>query len=233
MTKAARRRIPRLGFFKAGAAALAGGVGASLAGGIGTRRADAAATTAPSFAAYGTDTTYAPDTGIGFDASDSMSGFRRGVSAYGGAIGVLGVTGDVSADSRSIAFGALGLGESIALPSGGGSNSGTGVLAYAAKGGLGVEAYGSGGIGVRGMTKSDGNPAMLGVNNAGGPGLKGTSASGRGGVFQGEAAAIRLTPSTSHSHPRNGQVGDLMLDASHRLWFCKRGGNPATWKQLA
>lgn len=56
---------------------------------------------------------------------------------------------------------------------------------------------------------------------------------GVGGVFSGKKAAIRLIPSSSRRHPRSGQPGELFVDSSHRLWFCKRGGAKARWKQIA
>jgi len=61
-------------------------------------------------------------------------------------------------------------------------------------------------------------------------GVMGVSAHGRGGVFTGPVAQVRLTASTATSHPSSGARGDLFVDKSGRLWFCKGG---ASWKQLA
>jgi hypothetical protein len=61
-------------------------------------------------------------------------------------------------------------------------------------------------------------------------GVLGSSASGRGGQFSGGAANVQLTPSGAASHPSTGSAGDVFVDKSHRLWFCK-GGN--TWVKLA
>jgi hypothetical protein len=58
----------------------------------------------------------------------------------------------------------------------------------------------------------------------------GAWADGRGGVFAGEAAPLKLRPSSAASHPVQGQMGDLFVDKHGRLWFCKGG---TTWKQLA
>jgi hypothetical protein len=229
--KGSRVRIRRLGLFKAGAAALVGALGAGVAGSFGARNVDAAATTGVNFAAYGTDTTYTGQDDIGFDASDTNAGFATGVSGYGKLVGALGVVGDLG--KGTLAAGILGLGESGHLPGGVPFKAGTGVFALAAKGGVAVDAYGSGGIGVHGTTKSPDHSGVLGQNNADGPGVHGISMSGVGGVFEGGEAAVRLIPSASASHPRSGHTGDLMLDASHRLWFCKRGGSPAVWKRLA
>ena len=61
-------------------------------------------------------------------------------------------------------------------------------------------------------------------------GVMGVSAHGRGGVFTGPVAQVRLTPSTAVTHPTSGARGDFFLDRSGRLWFCKGG---TSWKQLA
>lgn len=86
---------------------------------------------------------------------------------------------------------------------------------------------------------------VSGINAGSGPGVWGTQAhagspeagvvgqggaSGRGGRFTGGAAAVQLQASARPNHPAAGRVGDLMVDARGRLWFC-RGG--AGWKQLA
>ena len=51
-----------------------------------------------------------------------------------------------------------------------------------------------------------------------------------GGGFGGAAAAIPLVPTTASTHPVSGQLGDFVVDATGRLWFC-RGGS--LWHQLA
>jgi hypothetical protein len=61
-------------------------------------------------------------------------------------------------------------------------------------------------------------------------GVFGYAEKGRGGVFAGSTAQLRLMPSSAATHPRSGSAGDLFLDASKRLWFCKGG---STWKQIA
>jgi len=60
-------------------------------------------------------------------------------------------------------------------------------------------------------------------------GIRGTAPLGRGAVLTGAAAPLRLVPSNNTGHPAHGQTGDLYVDASGRLWFCKG----ATWKQIA
>jgi hypothetical protein len=61
-------------------------------------------------------------------------------------------------------------------------------------------------------------------------GVRGSSPAGRGGIFKGGAAALRLAPSTAATHPASGQKGDLFVDSHGRLWFCK---GSTSWKQLA
>jgi hypothetical protein len=61
----------------------------------------------------------------------------------------------------------------------------------------------------------------------------GSSPTGRGGVFKGGTAQLRLVPSAAVGHPTKGQSGDLFVDSSGHLWFCKTGGNPAVWKQVS
>jgi hypothetical protein len=56
------------------------------------------------------------------------------------------------------------------------------------------------------------------------------TAGGRGGIFTGGKAQLKLHPSSASTHPTKGQRGDLFVDKSGRLWFCKGGTN---WKQLA
>jgi hypothetical protein len=71
--------------------------------------------------------------------------------------------------------------------------------------------------------------AVLGVNAGTGAGIRGRSAHGRGGVFEGGGAQLRLVPSGDEEHPATGYRGDLFVDQSCRLWFCKGG---TAWVQL-
>ena len=98
------------------------------------------------------------------------------------------------------------------------------------------------GHGVLGISKGTGNSvhaykpanspghAVVGVNDSSGLGVNGISAKGRGGAFSGKAAAVRLMPTTTATHPSSGLGGDLYVDTSKRLWFCKGG---TVWVQLA
>lgn len=74
-------------------------------------------------------------------------------------------------------------------------------------------------------------------NTVSGIGVVGLAGSlGRGGQFQGGAAALRLVPATASTHPTTGKVGDVFVDSSARIWFCTHassGSTAATWRQLA
>ena len=63
-----------------------------------------------------------------------------------------------------------------------------------------------------------------------GPGLEALSAKGVGALFQGKTAQVELVPSSDAAHPASGIGGQLFVDSSKRLWFC-RGGTD--WQQLA
>jgi hypothetical protein len=68
------------------------------------------------------------------------------------------------------------------------------------------------------------------ADQTGGIGVRGGASNGRGGLFSGSVAQVRLQPSSAATHPSSGQKGDLFVDTSGRLWFCKGG---TTWKQVA
>jgi hypothetical protein len=61
-------------------------------------------------------------------------------------------------------------------------------------------------------------------------GVLGVSTNGRGGAFSGKKAQVQLLASAATTHPSTGARGDLFVDNSGRLWFCK---GSTTWKQLA
>jgi hypothetical protein len=84
---------------------------------------------------------------------------------------------------------------------------------------------------VLGEIKIDTSPrtAIVATTTGTGAGIRGTSAQGRGGLFEGPVAQVRLVPSVA-THPATGAMGDLVADTSGRLWFCKGGGS---WAQLA
>jgi len=108
-----------------------------------------------------------------------------------------------------------------------GSGSKAGVQGTTGPNGVGV--LGSGVIGVHGTGKTglrgDGN-----VSNSVGVAGVANSAGGRGGVFAGNAAQLKLDPGSKSTHPASGQRGDLYADSKGRLWFCKGG---TSWHQVA
>lgn len=61
-------------------------------------------------------------------------------------------------------------------------------------------------------------------------GLRADGQEGRGGQFTGAKAQVRLQPATAATHPSSGQRGDLFVDKSGRLWFCKGG---STWHRIS
>ena len=69
---------------------------------------------------------------------------------------------------------------------------------------------------------SGGRTAVAGISDSG-QGVLGQGGSGRGGRFSGRKAQVRLEPSGAASHPASGAAGDLFVDRSRRLWFCKGG----------
>jgi hypothetical protein len=72
--------------------------------------------------------------------------------------------------------------------------------------------------------------AVAGTTDGKGPGINGTSAGGVGGRFTGKTAQVQLVPTTASTHPASGSAGQLYVDRSKRLWYCKGG---TSWKQLA
>ena len=60
-----------------------------------------------------------------------------------------------------------------------------------------------------------------------------SSTNARGIVSASKLAQLQLTPGTQTTHPKAGAAGDLFVDKSARLWFCKATGSPATWVKLA
>jgi hypothetical protein len=103
------------------------------------------------------------------------------------------------------------------------SPNGAGIRGYAWDGPNFANAYGTGVIGTAG---SHDTPPAVRSNT----GVMGVGEGGRGGVFIGDDAQVQLVAATAATHPTFGLRGDLFVDKSGRLWFCKGGG---TWKQLA
>ena len=170
------------------------------------------------------------------DASASSANGVKGISLNGA--GVFGTSTNqtgVLAESGASDFAAL-FAENY--------STGPGIDARAA--GVGVMASSTTSEAVSGtiFLSTNNSACVLGTTAGSGPGIEGTSArgagvvgvgaskgaSGRGGVFSGGAAQVRLIPSGAKTHQKSGQSGDLFVDASRRLWFCYGG---ARWRRLA
>jgi hypothetical protein len=169
--------------------------------------------------------------GIGVNA-DGGSGTgvngngATGVSASGSTIGV-NASGPTGVSARGGRVGVAATGPTGVQAAGSTTGvSATGPIAVLAA------ATGAAGIGVRATTTST-NSAVSAINSGGGPGVHGSSKRGRGGRFDGGAAQVQLSPGSRTTHPVSGSQGDLYADKLGRLWFCKKGGNHATWHQIA
>jgi len=180
-----------------------------------------------------------------FDLKGSVA---TGITSSGD-LALRGTTSSTSSDAVGV------LGSSTAVSTGGigvfgQSQSGIGVSGES-DGHDGTGVYGfytlstGFGIGVQGVTQADRGIGTTGAAMApsgattgvwgtaqspGGIGVHGQSG-GRGGVFEGVKAPLRLIPNKAAStHPHSGAAGDLFVDKASRLWFCKGG---AHWKQIA
>jgi hypothetical protein len=197
-------------------AILAGALGAAVAGTLG--RAQRASAHDPDDLQLGVLNTATGQTKITTTLTNG-----DGFLAYANGLGS-GIYGDSASGAGVDGFSASGIGVDGFSPPGTGlrgvSHSGTGVIGQA------LNATGA----TFGVTGESASTSGIGVFGTGGVGVRGESTSGRGGVFKGKAAQVRLTPSSVASHPASGQKGDLFVDSSGRLWFCKGG---TTWKQIA
>ena len=100
--------------------------------------------------------------------------------------------------------------------------TGTAVAATAASSGGAIKA-----------TNTGSWPAVHATSTGPAPAVQANSTNGRGGMFTtGTVAQIQLVPGTEASHPTGGKAGDMYVDKSARLWFCKAGGTTATWAQV-
>jgi len=109
------------------------------------------------------------------------------------------------------------------------------VLGVTKGGGAGVQGRGEGsGNGVWGeiadAVKSQ--SAVLGSTEGTGAGVEGTSVLGRGGVFKGSKAQVRLYPAAT-ARPAKGFRGDLFVDSTGRLWYCRTSASTTGWVRLA
>jgi hypothetical protein len=132
--------------------------------------------------------------------------------------------------------GGAGVGVGLQVDTGGlyaikGQSGGAGSIAVSGftPDGTGTSGGSMTGKGVHGVVFTSGH-GVVGVAQAGtGAGLRGIAPSGRGAMVSGGLAQLRLVPSSRSTHPHSGQAGDLFLDKSKRLWFCKGG---TSWTQV-
>ncbi len=83
--------------------------------------------------------------------------------------------------------------------------------------------------GVHGYANQDASAVGVVGQSGQGIGVFGRSLTGRGGVFYGSTAQLRLLPAKAKSHPTSGAAGDLFLDHAGDLWLCK---GTTTWVVL-
>jgi len=110
------------------------------------------------------------------------------------------------------------------------------VLGVTKGSGAGVQGRGEGtGYGVWGEIADAAQlqSAVYGSTEGQGAGVEGRSIGGRGGQFSGKRAQVRLVPSTVNTKPTAGKRGDLFVDSTGRLWYCKTTSSPTGWVQLA
>lgn len=175
--------------------------------------------------------------GVVGDATADGGGSGRGVGVQGKSTSGVGVQGrstsgvgidGASESSVGVAGVALALsGPTVGVSGESVSSAGIGVRGHAANDALGVYGYSGGDAPPAGPVKT----GILGRadQDASAVGVRGSSTTGRGGVFAGKAAQVRLAPSSAATHPASGQAGDLFVDKSNRLWLCKGG---TRWKLL-
>lgn len=113
-----------------------------------------------------------------------------------------------------------------------------------ATGGYGVDGSSGTNHGVVGRASAAGRAAVRGIGSSSaagvqgtastGPGIDGSSAGSVGGSFSGATAAVRLVPQRTTGPPTSGfhQRGELLVDATGALLFCKTDGTPGTWKKV-
>ncbi len=222
------RRFGRRDALRLGAVATAIGAGAAV-----LRPQTAGATTgAMQFGARndaGNDSTALTSANDGQSLDISNTAGAPALSLRSAGAGLVATGGDAGVLGRTLGTGAGVLGVSAAGTGPGvrgevGVNTATVAAIEAAQSGLGngVEAH------IDNAT-SDGS-ALHARTTGTGPGIAASSAHGVGGRFSGATAPIQLLPSSARSHPTKGLAGQLFVDHSNRLWFCKGGTD---WRQLA
>jgi hypothetical protein len=166
------------------------------------------------------------------DGPGSVAGIAMRVNGNSGGTGIITTAATGASGTVGLALSASGSNGANAIDAS--SDKGTAVAAASTSGkgitgnstsNTGVAGTSVAGAGVNGHSSSNFGVLGTSVKNAG---MRGAGT--RGGIFSGPLAQVQLVPGTAASHPASGAAGDLYVDKSHRLWFC-RGG--ASWKQLA
>lgn len=110
--------------------------------------------------------------------------------------------------------------------------------------GVGVEGNVGPGIAVKGSaltgtavlaTNNSGHRAAIFASNGGSESaVHAISSHGYGAELNGGRAALRLVPTASKGHPRGGshEQGELIMDASGKMFVCVTGGRPGVWRQM-
>ena len=204
-------RTSRRGMLRRSAAVAAGAVGAAVAASLGASRPVVAGGGAMQLGA----------TNISQQTTAIVASPPDGLGVYGFAV----TDGGLNAFPYKAAI------------SGHGKNTfDNAVFGYHETGGVGVvgRSDGGSGIGVVGTVDDASDRYSIGVygqNFGQGVGIRGDGP--RGGMFVGRKAQVRLYPSLESNHPTAGLRGDLFVDKTGRLWYCKNGGANAVWHQLA
>ncbi len=129
----------------------------------------------------------------------------------------------------------------IGFCAGGASSSGVHGFSYDGRGVVGTGDVGVGVLGeIRTGNSSVGSVAVRATNQSTGAGSIGvqaaatTGTAGLGGSFAGSLAPLRLVPATTTGAPHTGthSAGELFVDASGALYYCRTGGTPGTWVNL-
>jgi hypothetical protein len=159
-----------------------------------------------------------------------VAGARVAIPGTGEDVGVQG-TGSVGIQGTGDDAGVLGdsaLGHAIRGASS--SSDHPAILGWSTASLTGIQGYSAPGANPPGSPPAKTGLYGYAAQDASAVGVRGESTVGRGGRFKGNKAQIRLDPSSAATHPASGAKGDLFVDASGRLWFCK---GSTTWVQLA
>ena len=174
---------------------------------------------------------------LDIEATTAPAAISARCNSSNGIIGQSGSSKDsgVWGENTSTGYGVSGSTNSPAPQAGvWGHNFGSG---YGVRGdsGTGEGVFGQGKNGVHGQSGSPTDSGVWGENTGSGAGVGGSSVAGYGGDFTGGHAPLRLRPSGSPGSPTTGShaKGELFVDSTGSLFYCKSDGVPGTWVKLA